>query len=417
MTAAPRPRLRFADAARPALADTALRRDLRDGAAAVRARRAAAVAETPDWAELRAAGRALKDRTLLNLDACLERLERAVTAAGGTVHWAVGAAEAARTVARLAGGAAVAMPAAPVLEEIGAADALAAAGSTVHRTGADAEFPAVRTAVTGVDVMVAETGAMVLLEWAGDARRCLAVPDALITVAGIEQVVPDRADLEVLLRSLPRSAGERLTPAVSVWTGVAPGDGPAAFHLVLVDNGRTRALADEIGRAALRCVGCAACLDVCPVYERTGPGPYGAPPGGPIGAVRVPLQRGVGSAATASLPFASTLCGACADVCPVEIDIPEVLVHLRGEVVDARRGRPVPTPELAVMRAAAWTMGDPQRYEAALRGGVRWARLLSRGGRIRRLPGRFGAWTDARDLPAPPARSFRVWWRDRAGAR
>ncbi|POM22485.1 Lactate utilization protein B [Actinomadura rubteroloni] len=409
------PRPKFAAAARPALADTALRRALADTAADARARRAAAVAELPDWPALRAAGRAVKDRTLLNLDACLERLERAVADAGGTVHWAENAAQAARTVVRLAAGAGeVAAPAAPVLDEIGLDGALAAAGIAVHRTGAHAAFPAgARVAVTGVDFMVAETGTMVALERAGDVWRCLTVPDALITVAGLEQVVPDRADLEVLLQSVSRSAGERLAPVVSAWTGVVAGDGPAAFHLVLLDNGRTRALADEVGRAALRCVGCDACLHVCPVYERTGPEPYGAPHAGPIGAIRTPQLRGVASAANASLPFASTLCGACADVCPVEIDIPEVLVRLRGKVVDARRGRPVPTPELAMMRAAAWTLADPQRYEAALRGGTRWARLLARGGRIRRLPGRLGVWTDARDLPAPPARSFRVWWRDR----
>src|SRR5690606_9070626 len=123
-----------------------------------------------------------------------------------------------------------------------------------------------------------------------------------------------------------------------------------------------------------------------------------------------PLLRGVESAADASLPYASTLCGACADVCPVKIDIPDVLVRLRGEVVESRRRRPVPTPEQVLMRGLAWTMGDPRRHEAALRRGARGGRLPSRGGRLRRLPGRLGRGTETRDLPAPPAESFRAWW-------
>jgi len=215
----------------------------------------------------------------------------------------------------------------------------------------------------------------------------------------------------VFLQLLPRaSTGDRMTPYVSSWTGVTPGDGPRAFHLVLLDNGRTRALADEVGRAALRCIRCSACLNVCPVYERTGGRPYGPVYPGPIGAILTPQLRGVESAAMASLPYASTLCGACAAVCPVKIDIPDVLVHLRGTVVESRRRRPVPPPEMVLMRGLAWTMGDPRRHENVLRRGARWARLLSRGGRIRRLPGLLGTWTEARDLPAPPAESFRAWW-------
>jgi L-lactate dehydrogenase complex protein LldF len=194
---------------------------------------------------------------------------------------------------------------------------------------------------------------------------------------------------------------------------VSAGDGPRDFHLVLLDNGRTNALADEVGRAALRCIRCSACLDVCPVYERTGADAYGPVFPGPIGAILTPQLRGVEGRLEASLPYASTLCGACADVCPVKIDIPEILVHLRGQVIESRRRRPVPTPEMAMMRSAAWTMGDSSRYEPALRQGIRWARLLARGGRIRRLPGLLGKWTDARDLPAPPKETFRTWWRSR----
>lgn len=467
----PLPMPKFAAAARPALADTGLRRSLRGATARLRGRAAAAAAEPADWEDLREAGRAIGEEALLNLDAHLEDLERAVTEAGGTVHWAADAAEARRVVTglvRASGAGEVLKAASLTLREIGLDRALARAGVAVQETalgdlavrlgegepshplspaahrdraqvaelfrrgmpaaGADLpddpealagaarahlrdRFLRARVAVTGANFLVAETGTAVVVESEGNARMCLTLPETLICVAGIDKVVPTWDDMEVFLQLLPRSStGDRMTPYVSSWTGVTPGDGPRAFHLVLLDNGRTRALADEVGRAALRCVGCSACLNVCPVYERTGGRPYGPVHQGPIGAILTPQLRGVESAAMASLPYASTLCGACADVCPVKIDIPDVLVHLRGLVVDSRRRRPVPPPEMVLMRGLAWTMGDPRRHEALLRRGTRWARLLSRGGRIRRLPGLLGAWTEARDLPAPPAESFRAWW-------
>ena len=467
----PPPMPKFAAAARPVLADTGLRRNLRRATAALRERAAAASAEPADWEELREAGRAIGDDALRNLDVHLEELERAVTEAGGTVHWAADAAEARRVVAGLvreAGATEVVAASSLALREIGAAGALAAMGVTVRETavadlaarlgGDEASHPLsaaahrdraqihelfrrampaagpdlpgdpealaaaarahlrepflrARVAITGANFLVAESGTAVVVESEGNARMCLTLPQTLICVAGIDKVVPAWDDMEVFLQLLPRaSTGDRMTPYVSTWTGVTRGDGPSAFHLVLLDNGRTRALADEVGRAALRCIRCSACLNVCPVYERTGGRPYGPVHPGPIGAILTPQLLGVESAAAASLPYASTLCGACADVCPVKIDIPEVLVHLRGTVVESRRRRPVPTPEMVLMRGLAWTMGDPRRHEAALRRGTRWARLLSRGGRIRRLPGLLGRWTEARDLPAPPAESFRAWW-------
>ncbi|GLZ03247.1 iron-sulfur cluster-binding protein [Actinomadura sp. NBRC 104412] len=466
---------KFSVAARTALADTRQRGNLAAATATLRARRAAVTAEADDWERLREAGRAIKDLTLLNLDAYLEELEGAVTAAGGTVHWAADAAEAGRIITRLVrdtGETEVLKVRSAVAQEIGLDEALRRAGivprdtglaelivglepgdrpshmlyPAMHRNRAQVrelfarELPGVpadlpddpeilaetararlrermlpaKVAICGANFLVAETGTVVLVESEGNGRMCLTLPDTLITVAGLEKTVPTWADLEVFLQLLPRAAaGERMTAATSTWTGVTPGDGPSAFHLVLVDNGRTSALADEAGRAALRCIRCSACLDVCPVYERTGGHPYGPVHPGPIGAVLTPLTQGVESAANASLPYASTLCGACADVCPVKIDIPDLLVRLRGRVVESRRRRPVPTPELAMMRTLAWTLGERRRYEVALRRGTRWARLLSRGGRIRRLPGLLGKWTDARDVPVPPAQSFRAWWESR----
>lgn len=376
--------MRFADAARAGLTDAGARR-ARRRAAAERAGQAGTDGGPPGRELLRQAGAAIRDRTLRELGTHLRTLETAVRDEGGAVHWARDAAEARLVVAGLLpGGDVPGLVASDVTREIGLDGPPAG--------------PRARTAVVGATFLVAETGTLVV------ADEGLAFARTVIAVAGIEDVVPRWSDLEVLLRLLP--AAGRLPAAVSTRTG--------DLQLVLVDNGRTRALADETGRAALRCIHCGACRDVCPVYERAGPRPYGPGPAGPIGAVLVPLRRGVEGAMEASLPFASTLCGACADVCPVKIDIPGLLVELRGRVVDSRRRRPVPTPEALLMRGVAWAMTDEGRYERTLARRARWARLFARGGRIAWLPGPLGRWTEARDLPAPPRQTFRAWWRRRA---
>ena len=201
-------------------------------------------------------------------------------------------------------------------------------------------FLSARVGISGANFAVAETGTLCVLESEGNGRMCLTLPDTLITVMGIEKVVPAWRDLDVFMQLLPRSStGERMNPYTSMWTGVTPGDGPQAFHLVLLDNGRTAALADETGRQALHCIRCSACLNVCPVYERTGGHAYGSVYPGPIGAVLSPQLTGVED--NASLPYASTLCGACYDACPVKIDIPSLLVHLRARhVEEIRAGAP-----------------------------------------------------------------------------
>jgi L-lactate dehydrogenase complex protein LldF len=219
---------------------------------------------------------------------------------------------------------------------------------------------------------------------------------------GIEKLVPTWQDLEVFLQLLPRaSTGERMNPYTSMWTGVTPGDGPQSFHLVLLDNGRTAVLADEVGRQALHCIRCSACLNVCPVYERTGGHAYGSVYPGPIGAVLSPQLTGV--ADNASLPYASSLCGACFDACPVKIDIPSILVHLRNQAPHSRT-------EAAAMAAAAYTMDRPRLYAAAQRA-AKLARIAGRRGRG--LPPPLNGWSSSRDLPVPPAETFRDWWRGR----
>ena len=195
------------------------------------------------------------------------------------------------------------------------------------------KFLEAEVAVSGANFAVAETGTVGVVESEGNGRMCLTLPRVLITLMGIEKVLPRFQDLEVFLQLLPRSAtGERMNPYTTLWTGVTPGDGPQEFHLVLLDNGRTRVLADPVGRQALHCIRCSACLNVCPVYERVGGHAYNAPYPGPIGSILMPQLLGPG--VHDSLPFASTLCGACADVCPVKIEIPRVLLHLRGRAVE-----------------------------------------------------------------------------------
>jgi L-lactate dehydrogenase complex protein LldF len=290
------------------------------------------------------------------------------------------------------------------------------------------KFLRAKVAVSGANFAVAETGTLVVVESEGNGRMCLTLPEVLVSVVGIEKVVPTWAELDPLLRLLPRSStGERMNPYTSTWSGVTPGDGPQEVHVVLLDNGRTRALADDVGRQALRCIRCSACLNVCPVYERTGGHAYGSVYPGPIGAILNPLLKGTGDPQTDSLPYASSLCGACFEACPVRIDIPEVLVHLRSKVVDGHRDDSVPKAEAVAMKAAAYAFSDARRLAAVERVSGLAGRVLGRFGRTtlpggRRAAGRIpgpgaSAWTSARDLPAPPAESFRAWWQRTDGGR
>ena len=460
----------FPDAARRALADPQLRRNLAKATSHIRAKRAAVVAELPDWEELRAAGQAIKARTMADLGGYLTQLEAAVTARGGTVHWARDATEANAIVTGLVQAARateVVKVKSLATDEIGLNDALGAAGiaayetdlaelivqlghdrpshilvPAIHRnrseirdiflremgdvdpglTDAPAalaeaarrhlrrKFLSATVAISGANFGIAETGTLCVVESEGNGRMCLTLPQTLITVMGIEKVIPAWADLGVFLQLLPRSStGERMNPYTSMWTGVTPGDGPQAFHLVLLDNGRTAALADPVGREALHCIRCSACLNVCPVYERTGGHAYGSVYPGPIGAVLSPQLTGIED--NASLPFASSLCGACYDACPVKIDIPSLLVHLRAQHVETvAREHKVPSAEAIAMAAASWVMVSPGRFGAAQTAG-RAGRLLRRHGTISTLPPPLAAWTRARDAPVPPAQTFRQWWR------
>ncbi|GAA4208777.1 LutB/LldF family L-lactate oxidation iron-sulfur protein [Actinocatenispora rupis] len=474
----------FPRRAKVAVGDTQLRANIRRATHTIRDKRAHVVDEVDDWEELREAGRALKERVARHLPELLERFEQAATAAGATVHWARDAAEANRIVTELVratGSDEVVKVKSMVTQEIELNDALERAGITAYETDlaelivqldrgeqshilvpaihynrteireifrrempdtddaltsdpavlAEAarrhlrrKFLSTKVAVSGANFAVADTGTLVVLESEGNGRMCLTLPETLISVVGIEKIVPTFADLEVFLQLLPRSStAERMNPYTSTWTGVREGDGPQDVHIVLLDNGRSATLADTVGRQALACIRCSACLNVCPVYERTGGIAYGSVYPGPIGAIISPQLTGVER--NKSLPYASSLCGACYDVCPVKINIPEVLVHLRQTGVDGARERP--SAERTAMRTLAWVMSDQRRYENALRAartatgpiaGLLAGKRTPPGGpagTLGHLPWPLSAWTVSRDAPLPARQSFRDWWRKTHG--
>ncbi|SMX84457.1 MULTISPECIES: lactate utilization protein B [Brevibacterium] len=271
------------------------------------------------------------------------------------------------------------------------------------------KFLTTKVAISGANFGIADTGTLGVVESEGNGRMCLTLPETLITVMGIEKLLPSFDDLEVFLQLLPRSStGERMNPYTSFWTGKTPGDGPQNVHLVLLDNGRTRALADEHGRTALNCIRCSACMNVCPIYERTGGHAYGSTYPGPIGAILSPLMTGIEVEENGSLPYASSLCGACYDVCPVKINIPEILVHLRNEDVKANHS-PVSSQLDTALTGASWMMGDGKRMAAA-ESGLPLAHKATGGNQINSLPGIAGAWTSSRDIPGLPEKSFRAMW-------
>jgi L-lactate dehydrogenase complex protein LldF len=445
--------------AKQAVDDAQLRRNIRKATTTIRERRASLVDEMPDWQELRAAGAAIKDEVLFHLDRYLEEFEAAATERGAQVHWARDADEANSIVSSLVqatGHHEVIKVKSMATEEIGLVSALAKHGIDAYETDlaelivqlghdrpshilvpaihknraqireiflremddappdlsddpdslAEAarrhlrrKFFEAKVAISGANFAVAETGSLLVVESEGNGRMCLTLPQTLISVVGIEKLVPTFRDLEVFLQLLPRSStGERMNPYSSLWTGVTPGDGPQEVHIVLLDNGRTNVLRDEVGRQALRCIRCSACLNVCPVYERAGGHAYDATYPGPIGAILTPQLVGVEHAS--KLPFASSLCGYCYEVCPVKIDIPTVLVKLRHDSVKAKRH----VAEDALFAAAGSAMKGRRRWTQALRL-ARLIRLIRHGG-----PPPVSRWTGVRDLPAPPDQSFRDWW-------
>jgi L-lactate dehydrogenase complex protein LldF len=454
----------FPKAAKVALGMPQLRKNLAHATGTIRAKRANVAGELDDWEPLRDAAAAIKADVQHRLPELAVEFERNAIAAGAHVHWARDAKEANEIAARIvreAGAEEVVKVKSMATQEIELNEHFEAVGLKAFETdlaelivqlaedrpshilvpaihynrtqirdifnqkmgdapsgltdepAALAEaarlhlrrrFLSAKVAVSGANFAVAETGSLVVVESEGNGRMCLTMPETLISIVGIEKLLPSFSDLEVFMQLLPRSStGERMNPYTSVWTGAREGDGPKDVHVVLLDNGRTGVLADEVGRQALSCIRCSACLNVCPVYERTGGHAYGHVYPGPIGAILAPqLEPGRHD----DLPYASSLCGACYEVCPVKINIPEVLVHLRQQ-------GPHQAGEQAAMGAAKAVMARPALWRAALRAARIGAMPWRRKGFLRRLPWPGSRWTVSRDLPVPPKEDFRDWWKER----
>lgn len=472
----------FPQAAKRELQNETQRKNLLHATHTIRDKRKRVVSELDNWQDIRSAGEAIKNRMGRHMDVYLQQLEDNLTAAGSIVHWARDAEEANQIIVDIineTGVKEVVKVKSMATQEIDMNEALEEAGiaawetdlaelivqlghdrpshilvPAIHRNRtevrdifleemgrygtpapddlndepwrlADAarghlrdKFMRAKVAVSGANFAIAETGSLVVVESEGNGRMCLTLPETLISVVGIEKVLPTFEDLEVFLQLLPRSStGERMNPYTSVWTGPSKGDGPQNVHVVLIDNGRTNVLADPVGRAALRCIRCSACLNICPVYEKVGGHAYGSVYPGPIGAILNPQLRGLDSAVDKSLPFASTLCGACNEVCPVKIPIMDILVHERRKVVKAKEAEGGTHIEPVLMNAGGWLMADAKRLSAA-------GKLAAIGGRILgTFTSKIGylpipiadRWLRARDVPMLPNRSFRQLWQRKPG--
>lgn len=474
----------FPKYAKEELKNEQLRSNLRFVTHAIRNKRAKVTAELPDWQELRNTGESVKNYVLANLPELLEQFERNFTAAGGHVHWARNATEANQIALELIREQGVdeiikikSMATAETglnefLEENGInaietdlAEEIVQLGHdrpshilvpAIHRnrreirdiflreieginpdiTDEPAElaeasrnrlrnkFLNTTVAVSGTNFGIAETGTLTIVESEGNGRMCLTLPDTLITFMGIEKILPTFQDYEAFLQLLPRSStGERMNPYTSMWTGVTPGDGPQNMHVILIDNGRTAVLADELGRQALRCIRCSACMNVCPVYERAGGHAYGSTYPGPIGAILSPQLSGIEAAHNNSLPYASSLCGACYEVCPVKINFPEVLVHLRAKDVESKHAvrefegnKKAPFSQMDGMMLGAKKLFTSGKMMSIAERGLPMSRLITgRKHKITAVPGIVGGWTAYRDIPEPPKESFRNWWKKEKG--
>jgi L-lactate dehydrogenase complex protein LldF len=469
----------FPKAALHVLRDSQLRKNVAHATDVIQAKRNRLVAEKTDWTELRDAASAIRAHVLDHLDEYLLQFEERCTAAGGVVHWASDGEEARRIILEILreekadevikiktmtsaeiqlnpfleqnGIRAHETDLAEIILQLGEGEPSHIVVPALHVNRAQVReifsrtmglpdlkddpqaltaaarkylrkmFLTVPMAISGANYLIAETGGVGIVESEGNGRMCLTLPRTLITLAGIEKVLPRFQDLEVMLQVLARSAtGERMNPYTSLWSGVteasaeAGADGPHRFHVVLMDNGRSAMLKRHTDRQTLKCIRCGACMNTCPVYRQTGGHAYGSVYPGPIGAILTPQLQKLEHAQ--SLPYASSLCGACYEVCPVKINIPEVLIDLRAQVTDREREREDRffDPMYLGMRAANGVFRSARRLRAA----QKMARIglkvfTGKDGWIHSLPGMGGRWTMTRDLRGLPEQTFREWWAER----
>jgi L-lactate dehydrogenase complex protein LldF len=427
-----------------------------------------AFAAMPESDLLRQRARAIKDATLAHLDEHLATLEASINRRGGKVHFASDGEEARQAILgiiRSVGATRVVKSKTMTSEEVHLNPALEAAGIQVDETdfgefiiqlaghrpshivapamhlriseardilSRDAgrqlpdtaeelaayarerlrkDFARAEVGISGANFAVAETGTIVIVSNEGNARLTTSLPRVHIAIMGMEKVIPKLADLPVFLKVLARAAtGQKLSIYTSLITGPRKSDeldGADEFHLVILDNGRSKILGGPL-RESLFCIRCGACLNACPVYRNVGGHAYGGVYSGPIGAVLTPLYDGL--SANKHLPHASSLCGACQAACPVKIAIPELLIKLRDELHhQAATGSPL---ESLAYKLWAWSMRSPRMYRLATWLATRTVGRVVRQRWIRRLPGQLHGWTESRDFPSPAPERFRDWWNE-----
>lgn len=468
----------FGENARTALKDSTLRGALKNLANTIGGRRKAAIATVENWEGLREKARASKEETLLNLDKYLEKFTENAEKAGAKIHWARDGKEANEIILDLInerGAKMVVKSKSMATEEIHLNHALENAGiepietdlgewiiQLAHETPSHIVVPAIHktkqqiadlfvekvgieptedvsvltqtarnilrskfaeaeVGISGVNFGVAETGTILILENEGNIRLTTGLPKTHIALMGIEKIVPKFTDLDVFLKLLPRSGtGQKLTTYQSLITGTkrdANAEGPEEMHIVLMDNGRSKMLAHPVTRQSLACIRCGACLNACPVYQSVGGHAYGSVYPGPIGAVITPQLVGIET--TKQLPYASSLCGACREVCPVKIDIPELLLHLRARVVEEK------TKFAESFAFNLYSKAWAKNGSYAL--GTKTARFMQKfvakngkigevSGLISKLAPPLGHWTEFRDAPTIAPKSFREIWKEKLAA-
>ena len=436
-------------------------------------KRDAAFRELENGEALRDRAREIKQETISNLDSYLIELEANILRLGGAVHWARSGEEArdiVLTLARSRSVKSVVKAKSMVTEEIELNEALERAGieavetdlgeyivqlarekpshilaPAVHKSKEDISelfadklgAPGLKEAaemtvvarkrlrqsfctadigITGANFAVAETGTIVLVENEGNIRLTTTLPRIHVAIMGIEKVIPSLGDLAVFLKILARSAsGQKMSSYVSFITGSAKLDeidGAREFHLIILDNGRTRILADEEMRESLYCLRCGACLNVCPVYQKLGGHAYGSVYSGPIGSILTPAFAGLEK--SKDLPFASTLCGACREICPVRIDIPRILLKLRSDWSEGNKKDRAGSSLLERLSIKAWAfaMRRPFVYHLLFRAAALLQGPMLEDGNFKSLPFSFNGWTQNRDFPAVARKPFRSMWRD-----
>ncbi len=469
----------FKRSSKVAIADKKLKRALVSATDRFRAQRSLAVEGTQEWEEIKTRAREIKEHVIDNLDFYLEKLEESITKAGGVVHWARDGEEAANIITAIAaerGVKSVVKSKSMATEEIELNNAFERNGikvvetdlgeyiiqlagerpshilaPAIHKTRDDIsklfsrklgvpyyeepeeltgiardklreEFLNADMGVSGVNFAVPETGTIVVVENEGNACLCTTLPRVHVALMGMEKVVPRFEDLSIFLNLLIKSAtGQKLSTYVSFITGpknILDNDGPEEFHLVILDNGRSKILADEVTRQSLYCLRCGACLNVCPVYRQVGGHAYGGVYSGPIGAIIMPQLMDLKG--VYELPYASSLCGACKEVCPVNIDFPKVLLKLRSDFVKGReKGRRPGLSERMAIKLWRYAMEHRRLYEFISRIAyfaqmpfVERKGRRNGHGRIGSLPFPFSNWTRDRDFPAVAKKTFRNRWRE-----